>query len=105
MPLLEVIQSRLVNASVRLDENTAALVDHYATFIHASADDVVSKALHYVFAKDRDFQDYLKSSLARHVTPTLRVRKVNVTTYSKRKPVSNAVSGVESIESARGMKP
>ena len=42
--------------------------------------DVVSKALHYVFAKDRDFQDYLKSSLARHVTPTLRVRKVNVTT-------------------------
>ncbi len=49
--------------------------------------DVVSKALHYVFAKDRDFQDYLKSSLARHVTPTLLVRKVNVTTDRKRKPV------------------
>ena len=46
--------------------------------------DVVSKALHYVFAKDRDFQDYLKSSLARHVTPTLRVRKVNVTTDRKK---------------------
>ena len=105
MPLLEVIQSRQVNASVRLDENTAALVDQYATFIHASADDVVSKALHYVFAKDRDFQDYLKSSLARHVTPTLRVRKVSVTTDSKRMPVSHAVNGVGSIESIRPQKP
>jgi hypothetical protein len=67
--------------------------------------DVVSKALHYVFAKDRDFQDYLKSSLARHVTPTLRVRKVNVTTDRKRKPVRNAVGGVEAMESARVQKP
>jgi hypothetical protein len=105
MPLLEVIQSRQVSASVRLDETTAALVDQYAAFIHASADDVVSKALHYVFAKDRDFQDYLKSSLARQVTPTLRVRKVSVTTDSKRKPVRNAVSGVELVESVRVMRP
>jgi hypothetical protein len=75
MPLLEVIQSRQISASVRFDETTATLVDQYAAFIHATADDVVNKALHYVFAKDRDFQDYLKSSDARHVTPTLRVRQ------------------------------
>ena len=75
MPLLEVIQSRQISASVRFDETTATLVDQYAAFIHATADDVVNKALHYVFAKDRDFQDYLKSSDARHVTPTLRVRR------------------------------
>jgi len=41
MPLLEVIQTRQVSASVRLDEATATQVDQYATFIHASADDVV----------------------------------------------------------------
>ena len=70
MPLLEVIQSRQIGASVRFDETTADLVDQYAAFIHATADDVVNKALNYVFAKDRDFQDYLKSSDARHVIPT-----------------------------------
>ena len=57
MPLLEVIQSRQISASVRFDETTATLVDQYAAFIHATADDVVNKALNYVFAKDRDFQD------------------------------------------------
>ena len=56
-------------------ETTATLVDQYAAFIHATADDVVNKALHYLFSKDRDFQDYLKSSDARRVTPTLRVRR------------------------------
>ena len=75
MPLLEVIQSRQISASVRFDETTATLVDQYAAFIHATADDVVNKALNYVFAKDRDFQDYLKTSDARHVIPTLRVRR------------------------------
>jgi hypothetical protein len=41
MPLLEVTQSRQISASIRLDETTAAQVDQYAAFIHASADDVV----------------------------------------------------------------
>src|SRR5258705_13990312 len=67
MPLLEVIQNRQISASVRLYEATATLVDQYAAFIHASADEVVDKALNYVFAKDRDFQDFLKSPLARQV--------------------------------------
>lgn len=58
MPLLEVIQSRQISASVRLDEATATQVDQYAAFIKASADDVVDKALNYVFAKGRDFQDF-----------------------------------------------
>jgi len=43
MPLLEVNHIRHINASVRLDESTAAQVDQYAAFIHASADDVVDK--------------------------------------------------------------
>jgi hypothetical protein len=75
MPLLEVIQSRQITAFVRFDETNATLVDQYAAFIHATADDVVNKALNYVFAKDRDFQDYLKSSDSRYVIPTLRIRR------------------------------
>jgi hypothetical protein len=105
MPLLEVIQSRQINASVRFDETTAILVDQYAAFIHATADDVVNKALNYVFAKDRDFQDYLKSSDARQVTPTLRVRRSGPPADTKPKATPKAIAGVESIESARLVKP
>ena len=61
MPLLEINQTHYISASVRLDEATAELVDQYAAFVHASADDVVDKALNYVFSKDRDFQDFLKT--------------------------------------------
>jgi len=105
MPLLEVIQSRQISASVRFDETTATLVDQYAAFIHATADDVVNKALHYVFSKDRDFQDYLKSSDARRVTPTLRVRRSGAAGDTKPKPTARTVAGVESIDSARVGKP
>ena len=61
MPLLEIIQTRQISASIRLDEATATQVDQYAAFIHATADDVVDKALNYVFSKDRDFQEFLKT--------------------------------------------
>ncbi len=75
MPLLEVTQIRRISASIRLTDTTATQVDQYATFIHASADDVVEQALTYVFSKDRDFQEFLKSSQAGRITPTLRIRK------------------------------
>ena len=75
MPLIEVTQSRYVSATIRLDSETATLIDQYAAFVHGSADDVVDKALNYVFAKDRDFQDYLKSPLAAQAVPSLRVRR------------------------------
>ena len=51
-------------------------MDQYAAFIHASADDVVNHALDYVFSKDRDFQEFLKSAEAASVGPSLRVRRV-----------------------------
>ena len=75
MPLLEINQTRYISASVRLDECTAEQVDQYAAFVHASADDVVDKALNYVFSKDRDFQDFLKTPQAKQVASTLRVRR------------------------------
>ena len=70
MPLIEVTQSRYVSATIRLDSATANLVDQYAAFVHGSADDVVDKALNYVFAKDREFQEYLKSSQSGRVVPS-----------------------------------
>ena len=107
MPLLEINQSRHINASIRLDETTAAQVDQYAAFIHASADDVVDKALNYVFAKDRDFQDFLKTSQASQVACTLRIRKAptsNAAARPSKKPNGRADAGVESTETVRALK-
>jgi hypothetical protein len=75
MPLIEINQSRQVSATIRLDSTTAVLIDQYAAFVHAPADDVVDKALNYVFSKDREFQEYLKTTLSADVAPTLRVRR------------------------------
>ena len=76
MPLLEINQIHHISASVRLHGSTAEQVDQYAAFVHASADDAVDKALNYVFSKDRDFQDFLKTPQAKQVPSTLHVRKV-----------------------------
>ena len=95
MPLIEVTQSRYVSATIRLDAATATLIDHYAAFVHGSADDVVDKALNYVFAKDREFQDYLKSSQATKVAPSLRVRRAGG------EPVANGQAPVVGVEASR----
>jgi hypothetical protein len=63
MPLLEVVQTRQISASIRLTDTTATQVDQYAAFISACADDVVE-------------QDFLKTPEARKVASTLRIRKV-----------------------------
>jgi len=103
MPLLEINQIRHICASVRLDEATAAQVDQYAAFIQASADDVVDKALNYVFSKDRDFQEFLKTPQAKQVASTLRVRKA-VTNGASEQPEKKVVAGVESTPSVRAVK-
>ena len=103
MPLLEINQVRHICASVRLDEETAAQVDQYAAFIRASADDVVDKALNYVFSKDRDFQEFLKTPQAKQVASTLRVRKVG-NNGAPEQPGKKVVSGVESTPSMRAVK-
>lgn len=75
MPLLEIVQTRQITASIRLDEATAEQIDQYASFLHASADEVVDKALAYVFAKDREFQEYLRTPAAARATQSLRIRR------------------------------
>jgi hypothetical protein len=86
MALLEITQSRQITATIRLDEKTASMADRYAAFIHASADDVVNHALEYVFTKDRDFQEYLKSAEAVVATPSLRIRRVPQSVERQGKP-------------------
>lgn len=95
MPLLEVIQTRQISASIRLSDTTATQVDQYAAFIRACADDVVEQALTYVFSKDRDFQDFLKTPEARQVASTLRIRKAPAAEASEpvaRKPLPASVA-------------
>jgi hypothetical protein len=107
MPLLEVIQTRQISASIRLTDTTAIQVDQYAAFIHACADDVVEQALTYVFSKDRDFQEFLKTPQARHVASTLRIRKAPAPEAAEplaKKPVSGAPSPVQGSAVVAGLK-
>jgi hypothetical protein len=106
MPLLEVVQTRQISASIRLTDSTANQVDQYAAFIRASADDVIEEALKHCFGKDRDFQEFLKSPDARKVTPTLRIRKptTNDAEPPAKKPVPPASLPAQSAISATGSK-
>lgn len=107
MPLLEVIQSKQVSASIRLSDSTATQVDQYAAFIRADADDVVEKALTYVFAKDRDFQEFLKTPQAKQVVATLRIRKVpaiEAAEPSAKKPAHGAGNGIQAPAVVAGLR-
>lgn len=107
MPLLEVVQTRQVSASIRLTDSTATQVDQYATFIRASADDVVEQALAYVFSKDRDFQDFLKTPQAKQATSTLRIRKgpvAEAAEASPKKPTTAPQSAVQTTAVSAGLK-
>ena len=93
MPLLEVVRTKHLSASIRLTDATATQVDQYAAFIHASGNDVVEQALAYVFSKDREFQEFLRTPEAQRITPTLRVRRAAANDGSepnKRKPVASS---------------
>lgn len=92
MPLLEVVQTRQISASIRLSDTTATQVDQYAAFIRACADDVVEQALTYVFSKDRDFQEFLKTPEARQVAATLRIRKAPAIETAEALPKKPAIA-------------
>jgi len=76
MPLLEITKVRHLTAMLRLSEKTAELVNKYAAFLESEdADTVIDHALNYVFSKDREFQDFLKTPESQNARPILRVRK------------------------------
>jgi len=107
MPLLEVVQTKHLSASIRLTDTTAQQVDQYAAFIHASADEVVEQALAYVFSKDRDFQEFLKSAAAQKITPTLRVRRASASEaveQPSKKPANGAANGSTLVASVAGSR-
>src|ERR1039457_1493145 len=75
MPLLEIIPSKKVTATVSLEEPTANLVNQYAAFTRVAADDVVNKALEYVFTKDKDFQKFIGSPNDSKPLHPLRIKR------------------------------
>lgn len=104
MPLLEIVQTTHVNATIRLEESTAIQVDQYAAFLHAPADEVVNKALAYVFSKDREFQDFLRTPEAAQVQPTLRVRRVGQN-GSASEPTNGAAKRAKAAEVVHDSRP
>jgi hypothetical protein len=63
----------------------------------------VEKALNYVFSKDREFQEFLKTPQAKQAASTLRVRKAP-SNGAAEQPPTKPISGVESTASARAVK-
>lgn len=104
MPLLEIVKTRQITATIRLDEATAGQIDQYAAFLHASADEVVDKALTYVFAKDRDFQDFLRTPEAAHVPPSLRIRRFGQNGAAP-EPANGALNPAKLTEAAHDLRP
>jgi hypothetical protein len=103
MPLLEIVKTRHITASIRLDETTASQIDQYAAFLHSSADEVVDKALTYVFAKDRDFQDFLRTPEASHAPESLRIRRVPQNGAAG-EPANGAKNGTKSEEASNDLR-
>jgi hypothetical protein len=104
MPLLEIVQTRQITASIRLDEATAEQIDQYASFLHASADEVVDKALAYVFAKDREFQEFLRTPEAARATQSLRIRRAPQNGAAT-ESVPNPAKPARTVEAASELRP
>jgi len=107
MPLLEVVQTKQVSASIRLSDTTATQVDQYAAYIHATADEVVEKALQYVFSKDPGFRDFQKTPQAKEVASTLRIRKAPAAEASEpstKRPANSAATSVQAPTAVAGSK-
>ena len=104
MPLLEVVQTRHLSASIRLTDTTATQVDQYAAFIHASANDVVEQALAYVFSKDREFQEYLKLANAARIPSSLRIRRSAQNGVAS-EAAMQSTKPVKALEAAHDLRP
>ena len=75
MPMLEIVTSKKVTATVSLENSTAELVDRYAAYTKNTADNVVNAALEYIFSKDKDFKKFCESNSTARPVSALRVKK------------------------------
>lgn len=62
MPLLEIKLSKKIETLCSFEESTAILVEQYAAFAKAPADEVINASLEHVFSKDKEFQAYLEKA-------------------------------------------
>ena len=75
MALFTVKTSNKIDTSMKLEESTVKLLDRYAHYLKASAEDVVNASLEYVFERDKDFQNYLQQNPDEEIAGTVRIRK------------------------------
>ena len=88
MALFTVKTSKKIDTSMKLEESTAKMLDRYAHFHKATAEDVVNESLEYVFKHDKDFQAYLQQNPNEAIAATVRVRK-SPTPSKDTKPSAN----------------
>jgi hypothetical protein len=98
VPLLDVKHVQTLTATIQIDRPIAEALDKYAAFLNAedpstlgraTADQALCKALEYVFSRDKDFQNWLRSDAAASVKPSLRVKQTpgaRKTTKAAKKP-------------------
>jgi len=85
--LLDIRTTKKITAVITLEESTAVRIDRYAAFASVPADDVVNKALEYVFQKDKDFQQFLHEEPSVKAPIALRVKKpASAVTGARRGP-------------------
>jgi hypothetical protein len=92
MALLTVKASKKIDATLRLEESTAKMIDRYAAFLKVSADEVVDKGMEYIFTKDKDFQQHLEKQPELQVPASLRIKK----TPSPAASTKNGMNGIAS---------
>jgi hypothetical protein len=92
MALITVKASKKIDATLRLEESTAKMIDRYAAFLKVSADEVVDKGMEYIFTKDKEFQQHLEKQPALQVPASLRIKK----TPSPAASTKNGVKGIAS---------
>jgi hypothetical protein len=104
--LLEINQIRHISASVQMDESTATQVGYYAAFIHASANDVVDKALNYVLSKDVTSKTFCRRHRPSRLLPSCASVKarIEMRRMSTEQPAKKLVPGVESKPAVREVK-
>ena len=69
---MALIEKKLVTeretVSYKLDRTTIELVRFYSEFIGSPQEHVVNEALHFIFRKDREFNDWLKTNKSEFMT-------------------------------------
>ena len=75
MPLLDIAESKKITIVASIEEATAKNVDLYAAFTKGNPDDVVDRALAYIFSKDKDFQKFAEEHATAKPKSALRVKR------------------------------